>query len=410
MPPHRKEFRVALFFKAKGAYGREIIAGVCDYLQSTRIVWDMLLHDDFRCSPEGIQSWTGDGIIADFDDPQIEAAVRGSAKPVIGVGGSYHAESSYPKGIPYVATDNRMLVGEAYRHLVDMGLTRFALYSMPALDTNRWAQEREHAYADLMHRDGLAPMVYRGQSTYGPDWDLILGDLAAWLSSLPKPVGVIAVSDARARQVLQACIQSHIAVPDEVALVGIDDDPLLKMLTRVPISSVRQGTHSMGRIAAELLHRRLLGEGVAKTPVLVPPAGVNAQESSRHQPVFDPYVMRARHFIRQFATQGAKVVQIADYVGVSRTTLETHFRKQFDRSVHEELLAFKLETAKRLLREGEPALVTVAERCGFTSLPYMYAVFKRELGCTPAEFRSRHRQGQNRNAPEKNRGEAAQTH
>jgi len=385
----KKGFRVALFFKAKGAYGREIITGVCDYLRSTRLVWDMLLHEDFRCSPEGIRSWSGDGIIADFDDPEIEAALEGSVTPVIAVGGSYHRETNYPKGIPYVATDNRQLVVEAYHHLVEMGLPRFAIYSMPPLETNRWAQEREHAYTELTRRDGLTPAIFRGLRTYGPDWDAILADLVDWLLSLPKPIGVIAVSDARARQVLQACVQSRIAVPEEVALVGIDDDPLLKLLARIPISSVRQGTLEMGRVAAELLHRRLSGEHIPATPVLIPPAGINTLDSSRHQPIYDPYVMRARHYIRQFAAQGVKVAQVADYVGVSRTTLEAHFQRQFGRSVHEEMLAFKLENAKRMLGDTGTSFADVAERSGFTSLQYMYSVFRRELGCTPTEYRAR---------------------
>jgi LacI family transcriptional regulator len=385
----QKEFRVALFLKAKAAYGREIITGICDQLRSTRVVWNMLLHEDFRCSPEGIRSWSGDGIIADFDDPEIEAALRHNPIPVIAVGGSYHRRSDYPKGIPYVATDNRSLVELAYRHLVEMGLARFAIYSMPALETNRWAQERENAYLRLVQNDGLAPFVFRGRLAYAPDWDAIIGDLAQWLSSLPKPIGVIGVTDARARQVLQACTVANISVPEEVALVGIDDDPLLKMLARIPISSVRQGTHKMGQIAADMLHRRLMGDHSLKPVVLVPPDGINAQASSRHQPIYDPYVMRARHFIRQFAAQGVKVAQVADYVGVSRTTLETHFRRQFGRTVHEEMLAFKLDLAKRLLSDKAVSCADVARKSGFTSLPYMYAVFRRELDCTPRQYQIR---------------------
>ncbi|MDR3438762.1 DNA-binding transcriptional regulator [Telmatospirillum sp.] len=382
----QKGFRVALFLKTKGGYGREIVTGICDYLRSTRLIWDMLLHEDFRCSPEGIRSWTGDGIIADFDDPEIEAALRGTTMPVVAVGGSYHRRSDYPKGMPYVATDNQKLVEAAFQHLVEMGLSRFALYSMPPLETNRWALEREKAYSDLIERDGLEPAIFRGRSTYGPDWDAILGDLVCWLKSLPKPIGVIAVSDARARQVLQACIVAAISVPEEVALVGIDNDPLLKQLTRISISSVRQGTCMMGLIAAELLHRRLLGEAISNAPVLVPPEGISAQISSRHEPVYDPYVMRALHYIRQFTAQGVKVAQVADYVGVSRTTLETHFRKQFGHSVHEEMLDFKLRMAKDMLAAPEASCADVAGKCGFTSLQYMYAVFRREVGCTPRQF------------------------
>lgn len=390
MAAHRKNsFRVALFMKAKGAYGRDVVAGVCDYVQSTRQVWDFLLYEDFRCRLEGIPSWSGDGAIADFDDPEFQEVFSQSKLPVVAVGGSYERDADYPAGIPYVATDNFGLVAQAYHHLVDMGLRRFALYSTPPKPTNRWAQERERAYLKLCRRDGLNPILFAGHATDGLDWEIILNDLVRWLSELPKPVGIIAVTDARARQVLQACIMAGIAVPEEVALVGIDDDTLLRMLARIPISSVRQGTREMGRVAAAMLHRRLIGDTLAEPRVLVPPGGVNAQLSSRHQPTYDPYVMRARHYIRQFAAQGVKVAQVADYVGVSRATLDNHFRKAFGTTVHDEMLSFRLQLARQALERRDGSCEEIAARAGFTTEQYMHAVFKRELGCSPREYQRR---------------------
>ena len=381
-------FRVALMLKGKGYYGREIIAGVCDYVRSTRLVWDLVLYEDFRSRPQSILSWSGNGAIADFDDPEIVALLADGHLPVVGVGGSYHRPNDYPPGIPYVATDNAKLVSMAYDHLIDMGLQRFALYSMPPAATNQWAQEREHAFIQRVEADGMQPEIFIGLPTFALDWELILNNLIDWLRALPKPIGVIAVTDSRARQILQACVLEGISVPEEVAIMGIDDDPLLRMLTRIPISSVAQGTRKMGQIAAELLHRRLTGAPILNSRILVPPEGINPQASSRHQPINHPYVMRALHYIRQFAAQGVKVAQVADYVGVSRTTLESHFHRQFGRSVHEEILSFKIQLARQLLQNGETSCNEVAQRCGFTTVQYMYAVFRRELGCSPLECQS----------------------
>jgi LacI family transcriptional regulator len=382
----RNEFQVALLFKARGSYGREIIAGVCDYVKSTRAVWDMLLHEDFRDSVAGIADWSGNGIIADFDDPEFVKALSEVSIPVIGVGGSYHRDADYPRNFPYVATDNEKLVTEAYTHLVDMGLPRFAFYGLPETRSYRWSEEREKAYLKLCARDRAKPEVFKGQGTFGPDWDDILADVIAWLKGLPKPIGVIAVTDSRARHILQACILADIAVPEQVSIVGIDDDPLLRMLTRIPISSVRQGTRIMGRTAAAMLHRRLIGATLDETRVIVPPEGLNAQMSSRYQPIYDPYVMRARHYIRQFAGQGIKVAQVAAYVGVSRTTLETHFRRTFGYTVHDDMLAYRLQLAQEMLGDESLPLERVAELSGFNNSQYMHTVFKRELGCSPREY------------------------
>jgi LacI family transcriptional regulator len=111
--------------------------------------------------------------------------------------------------------------------------------------------------------------------------------------------------------------------------------------------------------------------------------------SSGHQPVKNPRVMRARHFIRQYACQGIKGDQVADYVGVSRSTLETYFQQELACSVHDEILRFKLDAAIALLAEGECSVAEVAQRCGFTSMQYLFAVFKRELGCSPREYQQR---------------------
>ena len=381
-------FRVALMLKGKGAYGRDIIAGVCDYVRSTRLVWDLLLYEDFRSRPQSILSWEGDGVIADFDDPEIVDLLAYGHLPVVGVGGSYHRASDYPPGIPYVATDNAKLVGLAYDHLIDMGLQRFALYSMPPVPTNKWAQEREHAFIQRIEADGMYPEIFNGLATFANDWGPIIDNIIGWLRSLPKPIGVIAVTDARARQIMQACIMDRIAVPEEVAIMGIDDDPLLRHLTRIPISSVAQGTRKMGTIAAGMLHRKLTGAPITTLRVLVPPEGINPHASSRHRPVSHPYVMRALHYIRQFAAQGVKVAQVADYVGVSRTTLESHFKKQFGSSVHDEILGFKLQLAREYLQNGDVSCEEVARLSGFTTLQYMYAVFRRELGCSPLEYRA----------------------
>ena len=383
----RDSFRIALMLKAKGSYGRDIIAGACDYVRSTLLVWDLLLYEEFRSRPQSILSWSGDGVIADFDDPELVALLGDGHLPVVGVGSSYQRESDYPPGIPYVATDNSGLLGLAYEHLIDMGLQRFALYSMPPATTNRWAQERETIFRQRIEADGMVPEVFNGLPTFALDWELMLEHLVTWLRVLPKPIGVIDVTDARARQILQACIVAGIAVPEEVAIIGIDDDPLLHMLTRIPISSVAQGTRKMGRIAASMLHRKLTGAPIRTLRVLIPPEGVNAQASTRHQPIYNRYVMRARHYIRQFAAQGLKVAQVADYVGVSRTTLESHFRKQFNYTVHDEILAFKLQLARQLLENGSLSCAEVAQNSGFNTVQYMYAVFRRELGCSPLEYR-----------------------
>ncbi len=378
--------RIALLFNGSKIYDRGIISGIGNYLSSTRASWDLFLEEDFLCRLKGIERWQGDGIIADFDDPLIGEALAASKVPVVAVGGSYDDARAYPKGIPYVATDNDALIKLAYEHLIEAGLTRFACFSLPEAQANRWAQEREKAFRRLLQRDGLHVEIYRGLGTSAPLWDSAVEQQIAWLHSLPKPIGIIAVTDARARQLLQACLTAGIAVPEEVALIGIDNDPLTRTLTRVPLSSVIQGTETMGRTAAALLHQMLHGKPCKAERFLVPPDAINVQASSLHHPLGDPFVMQALLFIRQYACQGIKTAQVAGYVGVSRSSLEAHFRRERGCSVHDEILRFKLAAAAKGLENRTLAIADIAQRCGFKSAQYLHTVFRREFGCTPREY------------------------
>jgi LacI family transcriptional regulator len=384
-----KVHRLALLFNANKVFDYEVIAGIAAYFGSTRAAWDIFLEEDFRLRLSGIEHWHGDGIIANFDDPAVAEALSRCSVPVVAVGGSYADPANYPAGVPYVATDNVKLIELARQHLIDVGLQHFAMFSVPATGENRWARERENAFRSLMQGDQLEAEVFRGCETSAHSWDEAVQGQIDWLRSLPKPVGIVAVTDARARQLLQACILAGIEVPEQVAIIGIDNDPLVRRLTRIPLSSVSQGAQEMGRAAAHLIERMLHGGRPPSTPILVPPAGIKVHASSQYQLIKHPNVMRARHFIRQYACQGIRTEQVAAHVGVSRSLLDAEFREELGCSVHDLIMSFKLSVAKAGLESEERSIADVALHSGLTSTQYMHRVFKRELGCTPRAYRDR---------------------
>jgi LacI family transcriptional regulator len=384
-----KAHQIALLFNANNIFDHDVIAGIAAYFGSTRVAWDIFMEEDFRLRLSGIEQWQGDGIIANFDDPAVAEALSRCRVPVVAVGGSYADPANYPAGVPYVATDNAKLIELARQHLIDVGLPAFAMFSVPATEENRWARERENTFRSLMEGDRLEAEIFRGCETSVESWDEAVQGQIDWLRNLPNPVGIIAVSDARARQLLQACIIADIEVPEQVAIIGIDNDPLVRRLTRIPLSSVIQGAHEMGGVAAHLMEQMLHGVRPPDTPIVVPPAGLNVHASSQYQLVKHPNVMRARHFIRQYACQGIKTEQVADYVGVSRSSLDANFRQELGCSVHDVILSFKLNAAKAGLESAECSIEDVALGSGLTSVQQMHRVFKRELGCTPRAYRER---------------------
>jgi LacI family transcriptional regulator len=259
------------------------------------------------------------------------------------------------------------------------------MFSETDVAGRRWAAERELAFERCLRDDRVEPLIYRGLQGHAGNWSRGMDVLVDWLRDVPKPIGIIAVNDVRARQLLQARAAAGVDVAD-VAVIGIDNDASAHLLAHLPLASVAPGTEEMGRIAADLLHSLLLGLPVEPDPYLCGPArthGIAAlsQNEARH-----PQVMRALYFIRQHARRGIKAEQVADYVGVSRSSLDVHFRRERGHSVHDEILRFKLEEAKRYLARGDWKIADVALRCGFTSVQYLYTVFSRELGCTPRAY------------------------
>ncbi|WP_337880777.1 DNA-binding transcriptional regulator [Rheinheimera sp.] len=377
---------ITLLFNANKVYDRQVIEGIGHYLQSSKVDWDIYLEEDFSCRLEHIHEWGGDGIIADFDDINIQQALALWNKPVVGVGGSYANAEDYP-AVPYVATNNFALVEAAYEHLKRKGLDSFAFYSVPVDDNHRWARERENAVRKLTAQDGFDCQIYQGHCTRPETWQYAMNRLTDWVQSLPKPVGIIAVTDSRARHLLQACEHLGIIVPDQVSIIGIDDDDIARFLSRISLSSVTQGCFEMGYQAAKLLHTQLNNIDVGKKRTLVAPVGVASRQSTDYKALRDPYVIQAMHYIRRNASRGVKVEQVTDYVGISRSNLEQRFRAERGHSIHTELHNQKLTRACKMLLETQVSPTEIANICGYPSLQYMYAVFKRHFGQTPKEFR-----------------------
>lgn len=377
---------VTILFNANKVFDRHIIEGVGHYLQSSKVNWDVYLEDDFLSSLHNIEHWGCDGIIADFDDAAIAAALKDLNMPIVAVGASYQNKDDYPN-LPYVACNNYEVIKTAYEHLKSKGLEHFAFYGFPSDECHRRSAESIDTMMNLCKSDGYECSIYRGQSAHPETWEYGMHCLAEWLQTLPNPVGIVSVTDARARHLLQACEQLGKAVPEQISIVGIDDDEIARHLSRISLSSVTQGCFEMGFQAAKLLHRRINNPALKHKTVMVPPVGVVQRKSTDFKALHDPYVIQAMHFIRLHACKGIKVDQVLDFVGISRSNLESRFKEERGHSIHHELHQEKLDKACELLADLNLSTRAVALSSGYPSLQYMYAVFKKHFEKTPKEYR-----------------------
>jgi LacI family transcriptional regulator len=393
-----KLYRITLLFNANKIYDRQVIEGIGEYIQASQCEWDIFLEEEFTTNLDKFKLWRGDGIIADFDDPDIVKIAQSKDLPIVGVGGSYQNPEDYPQ-VPYVATDNYKLIEMAFNHLKEKGLENFAFYSLPNNPYQRWASERENAFKKIVQNEGYNASIYHGNTVTPDTWQYDMNRLADWVQRLPTPIGIIAVTDSRARHLLQVCEHLNIIVPDKVSIIGIDNEDLARYLTRVSLSSVGQGCKKMGYLAAKMLHKRLEKNECNTTPfketrptrILVPPTEIYARQSTDFQALKDPYVIQAMHYIRHNACKGIKVEQVLEHVGLSRSNMESRYKEERGHTIHQEIHNYKFKQAENLLKTTSISIQEISEMCGYPALQYMYAVFKKSLNITPKEYRLKYK-------------------
>jgi LacI family transcriptional regulator len=218
-------------------------------------------------------------------------------------------------------------------------------------------------------------------------------DLAAWLQSLPKPIGIFAPDDQTARDLAVACRQLGLQVPDEIAIVGANNDDLLCESAWPPLSSVEIDFARIGYLAARQLDRLLSAQSIEADDrkIRLPPRGVARRQITDLLAVDDPDVARAVAFIRANACGPFTVSDLLREVPLVRRTLERRFMEKLGRTPYEEITRVRMDMAQRLLRETEETLPRIAERCGFCTPQALNYVFRKVVGNTPAAYRRLHR-------------------
>jgi LacI family transcriptional regulator len=218
-------------------------------------------------------------------------------------------------------------------------------------------------------------------------WTTEHNALLAWVSKLPKPVGIMACYDIKAQQLLDVCRENDLAVPEEIAVIGVDNDPVLCNLTTPPLTSVIPNTHRTGYEAAMLLDRMMSGERIAPKGYLIPPIGVYTRQSTDVLALADREIAAAVRFIREHACDGATIKDLLRVVPLSRRVLEGRYWKSTGRTPHQDLVRFRIDRVKQLLTETDHSLERIAALAGFDHPEYMSVAFKRETGATPGKFR-----------------------
>jgi LacI family transcriptional regulator len=367
---------------------RRVVSGIMAYAQQ-RGTWNVCIPESH--SDQSLDCLLGgqwDGVIAGFDDPHGPELLR-MAVPLVGVGGGYGWYRP-DANIPYVGTDNTAVAQLAANHLLELGFVHFAFCGYHPTPSNRCSYKRAEAFCEAVARRGYACSTFNAPNTASDTWENICGDLVAWLSRLPHPVGIMACNDSRARQILEACRMVHLRVPEDVAVVGVDNEEAICLFTNPMLTSVDQGSQRSGYEAASLLDQWMEGGSVTPGKRTVAPVGIVVRGSTEILATTDDELAAALRFIQEHACEPIKLDDVSRTTGANGATLRRRFKSVLGRTVHEEIQRVRVERAKQLLVSTDWPFKQIARQSGFCSVQHMTTRIREATGHTPREYRERH--------------------
>ncbi|MEX0641708.1 MAG: DNA-binding transcriptional regulator [Pirellulales bacterium] len=339
--------------------------------------------ETLRLSVEALAGWNGNGIIARINTVEEARVAKSLGLPIVNTSGAL------PRPILPLATVDNVAVGRiAAEHLLACGLKRFAYYGVRGV---HYSQLRCDSFIEAVEAAGGTCSVLEVPSSFEADW--LRGDadedIQEWLETLRPPIGIFACNDYRARMVLEACERIGRKVPDEVAVLGVDNDELVCESSEPSLSSVSCNMELSGYAAAELLDKLMQSSSNSKCDViLTPPGAVVKRASTDTLAIDDPKAAAAVQFVRDNLSKQIGVAELSRSIDVSRRWVEQAFQRWLGCTPHEYITRMRVERAQMLLSSQlSLPLIEVAKRCGFPNAKRLRAIFQQATGMTPTEFR-----------------------
>jgi LacI family transcriptional regulator len=333
--------------------------------------------------PVGLQDWQGDGVLATAATDSMRRELRRRKLPVIDLSNE-KSDSPFPR----VLADDAGIGRLAAEHFLDRGYRHFGFYGLP--DDN-YSNLRMEGFRKRLAEEDIEVHVNRTESLgQTEDWRWWRDISEQWIRSVPRPIGVLACNDNQGRTLTSVCNRSGLRVPEDVSILGVDNDEVMCELCNPPMSSIEKADDTRGYEAAALLEKLMRGKSPPPGPLTIPPRKIVSRQSTDLLAVDDPDVADAVRFIRQHAHEPILVKNVLQEVPISRRSLEKRFLEILGRLPGEEIRRVHVARAKTLLAESDLPLAEVARRSGLRTAKSLSDIFRRHVGITPSEYRQQH--------------------
>lgn len=369
--------RVGIQLDFAGGYGRDVLRGVMEYA-NLQTDWEFVMPPMYSLMARKIDPKANDGVVAMVHAARSIRRYRRVGIPLVNTARTVSTHELQHVRLPTVVPDDAAVGRMAFEYFWER---HFRSFGFCGHSTAAWSRLRGNAFAAACREKG----VYFSQAVAANHVP------ARWIQSLPRPCAVLGANDRYAWHAIDVCRESGISVPEEIAVLGVDNDVFLTEMVRPSLSSIDLGATRIGFEAARILDSMLRGRRPKNDLVEIPPAGVVTRHSTDVLSIEDDVVAETAKFIREHSAEPIGVDDILSHVTMSRRNLERRFRRVMHRSLLDEIRRVHLDRAMKLLRETSLDIPCVAEQSGFASHVRFSTVFREQFGATPTGYRRKHR-------------------
>ena len=377
-----------MLIESSSECGRKFLKGITKY-SALHGPWALYMGDPFykelshhkRKSP-WFRKVNADGIVVrDLEKVDEIADMR---LPVI-VGSTI--KLPHP-GLPTICADSEKIGTMGAEHFIERGFQKFAFCGF---DDMPWSQNRCAGFCQRLARSGFEAQVYQQpKSKTRRAWEKEQILISDWLTSLPKPVGIMTCNDYRGRQLIETCNMTGIHIPEEAAILGADNDDLVCNLCLPTLSSVEINYEHAGYEAAELLDKLMAGEKMNNQKIIALPTQIITRQSTDILAIEDAEVANAVRFIREHCMEPIQVSDVVNSTTLSQRRLYDRFAKATKRTIHAEITHTRSEKIGRLLLDTNMTVSQIAIKMGYYDDRHLSRYFKKAMGITPREYRKQH--------------------
>ncbi len=370
--------RIIVLLESDQGYNRKVIRGLARHARIHGL--GTFLRSGLIPEPSALEGFGAVGAVASVTSRRVLRDLKALSMPVVNI-------SNWLGDLPVatVCPDNLQIGQMAAEYFMGRQFRRVAFYGG---QSRAYVNDRRHAFSDSLAQKGIE-MINLPAAGYSQNWREQIQQMAATLKAMSKPMGVFCANDEEGRHIIEICRRGQIHVPDEISVLGVDNDEMLCEISAPPLSSIDTQAERIGYEAAAMLVRLIEGEEGREAILRIPPAGVVERQSSETIAVEDPDVAAALHYIRHHADQPIRVTDVIAATNLSRRTLERRFAETVGRTPSVEIRRQHVERAKYLLSFTDWNLTRIAYGSGFRSFRQLANVFRADLNCSPTQWRKR---------------------